>query len=514
MSGHDQIDNTDAGSDAAGLNRKSGDGALSGRVARGTAWIVGARLVMRVFGFLNTIVVAYLLVPEDFGLVALGLTMMQLLQGFSEIGVSQAVVKFRDADRSDLDTLFTLSALRGMLIAAILLIAAPFAAEFYGDHRVMYVFAGIAIYPVLTGLINPKFFEFERDLDFSREFWVLVLNKLAGVAVSIVVAFVFRTYWAIVLGLLTNGLVQLVLSYGLMAYRPRFSLASFRKVVGFSGWLTGVSFAAALNNKLDVLILGRTAGAQGAGNFYIGLQLAGLPTSELAYPMSRALYPGLSELQGRRAKMRIAYLGGVEALGAIALPAAIGFAFVAHELISLLLGAKWIGAVPVVEIITPALGFQALFLATQHYAMALGKTKLVFFREMAFFLIRTPIIISAALSDGIVGAAYAVAGTGIIHAILNMTLYHRVSGANRLDPLWAARRSLVAVAGMAVSLCLLESVLGDAQSLLIALGVKIVVGVLVFTGIAGGLWRLEGRPEGVEKTLLHMIKSKILGRAR
>lgn len=492
-----------------GNEGSGGQASLSGRVARGTAWIVAARLVMRVFGFMNTIIVAYLLVPEDFGLVALGLTMMQLLHGFSDIGVSQAVVKFRDASRNDLDTLFTLSTLRGLLIASILLIIAPFAAEFYEDQRVMYVFAGISIYPVLTGLMNPKFFEFERNLDFSREFWVLVLNKMAGVAVSILVAFIFRTYWAIVLGLLTNGLVQLVLSYGLKAYRPRFSLASLKKVIGFSGWLTGVSFAAALNNKLDVLVLGRTAGADGAGNFYIGLQLAGLPTSELAYPMSRALYPGLSELQGCEDRMRIAYLGGVEALGAVAIPAAIGFAFIAHELISLLLGVKWINAVPVVEVITPALGFQTLFLATQHYAMALGRTKLVFLREMAFFFIRTPIIVASALSYGIVGAAYAVAATGVIHAILNMALYKRVSNASLMDPIWAARRSLMAVAIMAAILFLVDHILAEMTPIFLSLVLKILVGLMAFAGVMLTLWRLEGQPEGVEKTLLRLGSSQL-----
>ncbi|MEL7019191.1 MAG: oligosaccharide flippase family protein, partial [Pseudomonadota bacterium] len=93
------------------------DHTLSRRVMRGTAWIVAARFIMRVIGFVNTIIVAKLLVPEDFGLIAVGVAAMQLVQGFSNIGLSQAVVKFRDATRDDFNTLFTLSALRGLLTA-------------------------------------------------------------------------------------------------------------------------------------------------------------------------------------------------------------------------------------------------------------------------------------------------------------------------------------------------------------------------------------------------------------
>src|SRR5690554_6512194 len=121
---------------------------LTGRAARGAAFIVGGRFVMRLFGFVNTIVLARLLAPEDFGLVAVGITALQLLEGFSDIGVSQAVVRFRDAGRRDLGTLFTLSALRGAAIALLLAGAAPFAAQFYGDERMAGVFLAVALYPL------------------------------------------------------------------------------------------------------------------------------------------------------------------------------------------------------------------------------------------------------------------------------------------------------------------------------------------------------------------------------
>lgn len=487
---------------------------LSSRVARGTAWVVAARFFMRAFGFINTIVVARLLVPEDFGLVAIGLTTMQLLQGFSDIGVSQAVVKFRNADRNDMDTLFTLAMFRGLLIMLLLIVAAPFVASFYGDARVAYVFIGVSVFPFLTGLINPKFYEFERDLDFSREFWVLVINKLAGVAVSIIVAVIFRTYWAIVLGLLTNGIVQLVLSYSMRAYRPRISFASVKKVFGFSGWLTGVSFAAALNNKLDSLILARIIGTSEAGNFYIGFQLAGLPTSELAFPMSRALYPGLSELQGSKRKMREAYLAGVSALGAVSLPAAVGFAFVAHELVVLLLGAKWIAAIPVVQHLTPILGIQTLFLATQYYAMAMGMTRLVFFREVIFFLFRTPLIIWATFSFGFMGAIYGVVVTGFVHASLNMALYSRVSGKGFLDPLWAARRSLISALLLAMALLGVVAILPAQTPMVLSLLVKVAIGGAVYLSSHFGLWQIEGRPAGVEKAVLGLVEKARNGRVR
>lgn len=476
---------------------------LTARVARGAGWIVAGRAVMGLLGFLNTVIVARLLLPDDFGVVAIGLGAMQILTNVSDIGVSQAVIKFRDAGRDDLDTLFTLSMIRGLIIAAALVGLAPAAAAFYGDDRVFWVFCGAALYPLVTGLINPKFFEFERDLDYSKEFIATVIFKLAGVIVSIAVAVLYRSYWAMILGLAANGFVQMLLSYAMRPYRPRLTLISFRKVFGFSGWLAGVGIMSALSNKLDPLIIARAMGATGAGHYFMGMQLAELPTRELAFPASRAIYPGLSELQGEPNRAREAFLKGVEALAAFAMPAAIGFALIARDLIPFLLGENWTDAVPVVEIITPVMGAQMPFLATQFYAMALGATRLVFFRELAFFLVRTPVFIVATIAYGLKGAAAAVAACGVLFIALNLTLYARVSGDALWRPLWRARRSVVASAAMAAAILALRAS-GAIEPLapLLRVAVEIALGASVYLAAHGGLWRLEGQPEGVERSLI------------
>lgn len=489
---------------------------LAGRTARGAAWIVAARMAMRLFGFVNMLVLARLLAPADFGLVAVALTAMQLLQNFSDIGVSQAVVRFRDAGRGDLDTLFTLSALRGLAVAALMVVAAPLAASFYGDPRMTALFAVAGLYPLATGFINPRFYEFERNLDFSKEFLSSALNKFAGVAVSIAIAVIFRSYWAIVIGLVVSGVVQLALSYLMRPYRPRFTLVAFRKVFGFAGWLTGVSFVAALNNKLDAFVLARAVGASGTGLYYVGVQLAEMTTNEIAAPMARAVYPGLAALQSEAARMRAGFLKGVEALAAVALPASIGFAFVAEDLIGLLFGEKWAEAVPVVEILTPVIGLQTLFVATQFYAMALGRTRLVFIREVVFFLIRFPLFVWASLAYGLMGAVWASAACGLFHVALNLALYAQVARARFWEPLWRTRRSLAAVAAMAgwfVFLRPLVPAIADAPAAF-RLPADIVIGAGVYIAALAAFWRAEGRPDGIEAVALSVVARAVDRRRR
>lgn len=486
------------------LSPETGPPSLTARVARGAAWIMGAGLVARTLGAVNTIIIARLLAPEDIGVVATAVIAMQLLQGISDIGVSQAVVRFRDAGRAELDTLFTLSALRGAAVGALLFAAAPFAAEFYGDPRLFWTFAGVALFPVLTGLVNPRFFEFERDLEFSREFLVVILNRVAGVAASLTIAIVFRAYWAIVCGMLASGAVQLALSYALRPHAPRFSLKAFSKVFGFSGWLAGVGFMAALNNKLDVPVLARAAGAGGAGVYFMGLHIAEAAAGQIAGPVTRALYPGLSEMQDDPARMRAAFLKGVEALGAFAMPAAFGLAFVAQDFTVVVLGEKWAEAGPAIALLAPVIGLQSLFYATQAYAVALGLTRLVFFRELIFFAIRMPVFVWAALAHGLDGAVLAAAATGIFHVVLNLALFARAAGGAFWAPLWAARRPLAAVAAMAGWFFLLSHYgwVPEIWTPLPRLAAGVLSGALVYGAALSLLWRAEGAPDGVERRLL------------
>lgn len=479
---------------------------LTARVARSAGWIVGGRFVMGMFGLLNTVIVARLLVPADFGIIAIGLTAMQILTNISDIGVSQAVIRFRDADRDDLDTLFTLSVIRGVLIAAALVIFSPVAGGFYDDDRVAWVLIGVALYPLLNGFINPRFYEFERLLDYSKEFIAAVLNKFAGAIVSISIALAFRSYWAILLGLATNSLVQLVLSYALRPYRPRFSVASLRRILGFSGWLTGVGLMSALNNKLDPLVLARAVGTSGAGSYFLGLQFAELPTREIAFPVTRAIYPGLSELQENPSRANQAFLSGVEAMAAIAMPAAIGFALIARDVIPLLLGSNWAQAARVVEIITPVMGVQMPLLATQYYAMAMGLTRLVFFREVIFFCVRTPIFIWASVAFGIPGAAWAVAACGLFHISLNLALYSRTSQDRFYRPVLRAWRSIAAIVVMTVALVALDRTGWDDEAVPLLRGaIEIACGVAVYGLAHLLLWRAAGMPDGVERLTFRFL---------
>lgn len=476
------------------------------RVALGTAWIVASRFLVRSLGMISTLVLVRLLRPEDFGLVAIGVTSMQLLTNFSDIGVSQAVVKYREASRSLLDTLFTLSVLRGA-VTSLLLFGLAFAAPFLFDApRAKEVFFGICLVPLVQGLMNPKFHEFERDLDFSKKFRLQTISKLVSVATAVAVALIFRNFWAIIASLALATLVETFLSWAMQPYRPRLTLKATSEQFKFMGWLTGLSFVTALNHKLDALLLPRLTSTAVTGAYYLGYQLVDLFTLEISTPAATALYPGLSEQQDRPDDMKRTFLQGAEILAAIGLPVAFGISFVARDLMLLLGGEKWLLAVPVLQIGAPFEGLLVMMVALQGYAVARNLTKLVFLRELIFFIIRTPLFIWAAWQFGLIGAVAAASAGTFAKWLVNLGVYQQTSGAPWWEPVWQARRSFAGVAVMSLWFWGGKPLVLplDDLPLILRLIADIVMGAGLYIVTHLALWSAEGRPAGVERVIINL----------
>ena len=490
------------------LPRAADTQSLSHAIGGAAAVMVATRFIVRTAGLFNTLILARLLVPEDFGVVAIALTAMQLLQNISDIGVSQTVIKLKNAHTRHYDTLFMLSMIRGVIVSLILIVLAFLARPLFGDTRIGPVMAAIALAPLFFSAVNPKVYEFEKALDFSKELILSAISKLLSVCVSIVIAVVYQSYWAIAIGFLTGTALYTALSYLFRPYRPRFSLQAIQEIWQFSGWITGVSFMAALNNKLDLLILPRLIGVGFSGTFYVGRSIGDLAGEEIAAPIARAVYPGLSSIQDDQAAMRREFTFGAQLMSLTAMPAAIGCALLAYELVHVMLGERWSEAAFLIQFYTPMIGIAALFTAIQGYALASGSIAAIFWRETILFILRTPLLVIAAIMGGFSGAVLAVTAGEAIRTLMNLSLYRRLSGDRVLSLLWSLRRSFVAVALMSVVVSILANPVASVTDVIvIQLITKTIVGAAVFYGVTIVLWRAAGMPDGAEKVALERVKA-------
>ncbi len=379
-------------------------GSLGDRVVRGAAWIGSGRLGVRLIGVVSTLILARLLTPEDFGLVAVAMAFVGLLSQMSAFGFNEALIRFQDPAPEDYATAWTLNLARGVLVCLLLLgLSGPIAA-FYGDPRIGTVLAVVAVIPLVNGFENVRFIDFEKDMNFRPLSGVMIAVKILSFATTITIAVITRSYWALIVGAVAGQVFRLAFTYWLVPYRPWLTLASWRKLMGFSGWLMGGNFLQAINMRSDEMILQKILATHAVGVFYIAKDLVRTPMHEVIAPVRRALFPGLSQLSPESPGFSRAYFGTVSGLFMIVAPIGLGIALVADKAVPLFLGEGWSDAVIPMQIFGVHMAIGVLGQAAISGVMASGNTRMWFNRNMIITPIRFGLFITGAIYGGLNGA--------------------------------------------------------------------------------------------------------------
>lgn len=487
------------------VERPSG-GARAKQVAKGAGWLYGYRWGERLLDLVSIIVLARLLTPEDFGLVAIAASVAAIIEGLSDFDVNKALIRARDDDPALYDTAWTLSVLRGVLSALVMVGVAAFLT----DARLAAVVLALALSPLLKGLANPRFVAFERDLIYSKLAVLTLGARIFAFAVTLSVAVVYRSHWALVLGILAGALISTFLSFALRPHVPRLSLQRFSEIFAFSGWMSLTTMVTTLSMETDKIIVGKLLGVADAGRYFMTQRVGVLPTRELISPLQRILFPSFSAIVDDRDRLRRVVLESINVLGSLSLPAGCGFALVANDFVPLALGAQWLEIVPLLIVLVPFLGLRGTLSMTLPCVMALGRTRLLFRVSAVYALVHVPAFIAGTAAFGLIGAIGSIVVAGFFYSYLNAWLLKQTLGISLAEIVRQLRRPLSATVSMVVAVLALfmiqplELVSFDAGSWL-SLTLKVVVGGFVFCATQVAIWRLEGRPAGIEQRLLQVL---------
>ena len=496
--------------------RATPQGSLGVRVAIGASWLLGMRWSVQLLGLGSTLVLARLLVPEDFGIVALATAYIAIVEGLTALPMSQALIRYRDADRSLYDTAWTLGLLRGVFIALLILASAVPVSNVMNEPRLLAVIMALAVRPLLEGLINPRFIDFDKHLDFSRPMMVRVGTKAIAVVVTVGLAIALRSYWALIIGGLVSASVRLPLTYAFKPYRPRLSIENVRTLISFSGWLSGASILYTLTHKLDKFVVGGLLNISMLGVYHIATQVSVLSNRELLPPLKRAFYPSFTMIAGDLPKLRANSLEAISILAAGTLALGVGLALVAEEFVTVVLSEKWLATVPIIAIWSPFLALRATGAVSDSVMMARHATHLIFAQSAISFVVRIGFIVVAISQFGFASLGYALAASELIFYVVQLFLLKNVLDMPIYEPLLAAWRSVISAAAMAAAVLGADGSISTlAASVPIILVMKVLLGAAVYISVHGALWLASGRPPGLEARLLGLwplVAGRIRGR--
>ena len=484
-----------------------GDSSLASKVAAGAAWLMLWRLVSRGVGLASTLVMARILVPGDFGLVAMATAFAATVEALSEVGVQDALVRHSDSDRRLFDAAFTIQAGRALMTGAIIALSARFASHWFDEPRLTSMLLVLASVAALAGFENIGIVEFRRAMQYDVQFKLLFWPRLLQFIVTLGVALLLHSYWALVLGILAAKLARIWMTYRVHSYRPRIRIHGWRELAGFSFWTWASCIVGIIWTKVDPFVLGPAIGPAQLGVYLLALELAILPISEIIQPIADALFTGFATAQ-KSGESSVHHAPQVAAALLICImPFTIGISCTSGYLVAGLLGPKWAAASTLISIMAWLCLFSPLTWVASAVLVANGHVQRNFYGRAAAAITRLAVLLAAiSITDRLDVVAATVTVCVGIESCAFVLLLVGLRGVRLQQVAGTVLRSTVAgavvllvtiLAGLAWQPVAISSVPALLDGAVI--GIAIVVGFFV---VLAALWQVGGRPVGAETEML------------
>ena len=453
---------------------------IATRTLRGMAWAYGSYVGGRLLVLASTAVLARLLTPEDFGLVALALTIMALLEAFADLGVGHAlVVDTDDAVEDRAETAFVVSISVGLALTLVVVGASPIAAAVFDEPELIAITSVLGLNFLLRSFKSVHEWLARKALDFR----VLTVADFADAAVrgitGIALALAGLGVWALVIGYLVGTLARIIAVWWRVKWRPRFrpQRAHLRQLLTFGGGLSLVSMLNAFIGTFDDLVVGQVLGATALGLYVLGFRLPELLIINMSNVASEVLFPAFATVS--REGLAAAYLTALRYTLMVGLPLAAGLCVLAEPVILALFGDQWRETITVTQILTIyALGVTIGIPAGTVYK-ATGRAgvllRLAIFR--AALLAAAVLLVVDRGIDAVAASQAAVAG---LFSLIGLGLATRLLSVRPSEIARAVWPCLLPTAGMAAVLIGIDAAIGPEWLVILA---GAVAGAVTYLGL-------------------------------
>jgi lipopolysaccharide exporter len=480
------------------------------RVVTSALWLIATRWLHRLIGLASTMVLARVLMPQDFGVVAAVTAVVAVIDGFFEFGFDLSLIRAQEFRREDYDTTWTLRIAKGVVFGLLVIAVSPLVSMYAQTPDVVAISVVLGVGLMIRGCENIGIVRFEKELQYDRLFRIRLYPRLAGTITTIALALTLRSYWAIVFGSLMQNAYQVLFSFLQCEFRPRLRVQGSRAIWHFSKWILISGISRKTFDAADRLMVSGLTGKRELGFFTVTASLASLITNELVGAVGNALIPGYAKLQDETARLRAAFLMSQSAFVALLLPTSIGVWLLAPSLTEVVLGAQWTDAAPM-------LGAFAVFYMCFSIAENLNRFMAMTGLQVATArsgLIRTVVFLALVYPSFRLGGLTMIIATKIVISAIEI-VYLSSLCCRRVETRLARYlshyvRPAIACVAMALAISGVGRIVPAPP--LLTLFVGALAGALVYLGTLLLSWRLSGRPPGLETLVIDLLAGKGLWR--
>lgn len=476
---------------------------------KGAAWAIGLRWSVRALGFLNTVIMARILVPADYGIVAMAFLILGLIQALVDFGATTALLRKNEVTRDEIDSAWTLRVIQGFILGLLLVAIVPLADWYFGEPRLEAVLWILGACVVVSSAGNIGITLAQKEFNFALDFKIQLIHKLVSVVVTVTAGILIPDYRALVIGIVASYVSSLILSYKLHPYRPKWNTSKIPEIWAVTKWLMFSGIGSFILHKGDELAAGRVGTTAEYGQYNVGADLGQLPVGEVGPAMLRVLLPVLASIKEDIGRTKNAVIKTVSALNTVIWPLGVGFAALAPQATTLILGDKWaesaafIGAISIATVLQTTLSPLNILLVLQGHTRT--QMYIVWF-EFAAFIAASILLVP---NMHLIGLVYA----RIIGSMVNLTataIFANMYCHLRLLSVFAALAR--PILGSIILYFVVKSIVAITTGVAIQVLLSVIVGVVIYSIWCLISWHLTGRHEGLESTvvdkLMHMRRNR------
>lgn len=471
-------------------------------LAWGAAWTIAQRWSLRVIGFVSTVVMARLLLPADYGIVAMAYLIVGAIQAFVEHGPGIALLRKDKLSPDEINSAWTLRLIQSIVGGLLLIGIAPVAASYFEEPRVTTVIWTLTICVLLVGVGNIGSILAHKEFNFALDFKIGIVSKLVSVVAAIAVGFWLRDYRALVVSIVLGFVSGAVLSYVLHPYRPKWCVREVASIWAVSKWSMLGGMGGFLLGKSDELLAARVGTTKEFGLYNVGADLGQLPTAEIGPAMLKALLPVLASLKGTADETNAAVLKTMAVLNAITLPVGFGFAALAVPATQLILGSEWAGAVQFVAAFAVISSLKIMLKPLDTLMVVNGFTKiqtLAVFIEFVVFLVLALIWVPG---YHLMGLVWARLGACIFNNLIIALVAQKKCGVPLFEVFKVVARPAISALFM---YGLVDTSISVVNGELAQILGGVLIGTVTYLTAMALTWHMSRRPPGLESTLLEVL---------
>lgn len=353
------------------------------KIIRGIGWKYGERLFSQGVSFVVSLVLARLLSPNDYGIIALVMVFINLSSVFITSGFASALIQKKDADNVDFSTMFYCSLVCSIGIYLIIFVVAPYIARFYHESLLVDVLRVFALQIPLSSYNAIQNAYVSRHMLFKKSFFATILGTSFSGIVGICLALIGLGVWALVFQSIAAVIINTLILIAILPWYPKicFSFSSAKKMLKYSSNILMADLSGTFFGELRSLVIGRAYTGADLAFYSKGQQLPQLVTGNLGTAVSAVLFPAMSNESDDIARVKHIMKRSLCLLSYIVFPALLGLASIMEPLVIILYTEKWAECIPYAQVLCVGFSFGILGIASLQPLKAIGRSDIVLFLE-------------------------------------------------------------------------------------------------------------------------------------